>query len=34
MEKQFWNMMDQFFTLLLIISGEDNQENTSIHHIL
>ncbi len=34
MQQQFWNMMDQFFTVLLILSGEENTEEVSIHHIL
>ena len=34
MEKKIWNMMDQFFALLLIISGEKDKKGTSINHIL
>lgn len=34
MSKQFFDFMDTFFTLLIFLSGEENAEETSIHHIL
>lgn len=34
MEKKFLQVMDQFFTLLLLISGEEDPETVSIEHIL
>jgi len=34
MEKKFLSMMDQFFTILLLISGEEDYETVSIGHIL
>lgn len=34
MEKKFLQVMDQFFTLLLLISGEEESETVSIAHIL
>lgn len=34
MEKKFLHVMDQFFTLLLLISGEEDLESVSIEHIL
>lgn len=34
MEKRFLQVMDQFFTLLLLISGEEDLEGVSIEHIL
>lgn len=34
MEKKFFNMMDHFFTLILLLSGEEDQDTVSIGHIL
>jgi hypothetical protein len=34
MEQKFLNIMDHFFTILLLISGEDVSEDISITHIL
>ncbi len=34
MEKKIWNMMDQFFTIIMLITGDTDQDNMSIHHIL
>ncbi len=34
MEKKFLTIMDRFFTILLLISGEEDQESVSIGHIL
>jgi hypothetical protein len=34
MEKKFLSIMDRFFTILLLISGEEDQESVSIGHIL
>jgi hypothetical protein len=34
MEKKFLSIMDRFFTVLLLISGEEDQESVSIGHIL
>ncbi len=33
-EKKMVNAMDHFFTILLLISGEENSETVSIGHIL
>jgi len=34
MEKKFWQLMDRFFHLLLLLSGEEDVEAVSISHIL
>ncbi len=34
MEKKLWEIMDQFFELMLLISGEAEKEEVSINHIL
>ncbi len=34
MSNKFWTLMDQFFLLLISISGEEDNNNTSINHIL
>jgi hypothetical protein len=34
MEQKLWNMMDRFFELLLLISGEKDKEEVTINHIL
>ena len=34
MEKRFFNIMDHFFTILLLIAGEDEYGDISIAHIL
>jgi hypothetical protein len=34
MEKKFFNMMDRFFIILLLLSGEEDQDAVSIGHIL
>lgn len=34
MEKKFLQLMDRFFTFLLLISGEEDYETVSIGHIL
>ncbi len=34
MAKQFFNFMDTFFTVLILLSGEEDSNSTSIHHIL
>ena len=34
MEQKLWNMMDRFFELMLLISGEKDKEEVSINHIL
>ena len=34
MENKFWNMMDQFFILLILLTGEEKAEEVRIHHIL
>ncbi len=34
MEKKFLDVMDRFFTILLLISGEEDFETVSIGHIL
>ena len=34
MGKKFFSMMDRFFIILLLISGEEDQETVSIGHIL
>ncbi len=34
MEKKFLSIMDRFFTILLLISGEEDQESVPIGHIL
>lgn len=34
MSKKFFDFMDTFFTLLIILSGEEDTQTTSIHHIL
>jgi len=34
MAKHFFDFMDTFFTVLVLLSGEENTEETSIHHIL
>ncbi len=34
MEQKLWNIMDRFFEMLLVLSGEDKDEDISINHIL
>jgi len=34
MEKKIWGIMDRFFTVMLLLSGEDRYEDTNISHIL
>lgn len=34
MEKKFLQIMDRFFTILILLSGEEADENVSIGHIL
>ena len=34
MEKSFYKMMDYFFDMLLILSGEEAEDEVSIGHIL
>jgi len=34
MGKHFFNLMDQFFLMLLILSGEEIEQETKIGHIL
>lgn len=34
MEQKLWKMMDRFFEMLLILSGENNDDDVSINHIL
>lgn len=34
MEKRFTQVMDHFFTILLLLSGEEDYDNISIGHIL
>jgi|APLak6261698768_1056241.scaffolds.fasta_scaffold01593_3 hypothetical protein len=34
MEKKFLDVMDRFFTFILLISGEEDFETVSIGHIL
>ncbi len=34
MEKRFLAIMDQFFIILLFLSGEENQDEVPIGHIL
>jgi len=34
MERKFFNIMDHFFTLLLLISGEEEYDDIPIGHIL
>jgi hypothetical protein len=34
MEKKFLDVMDRFFTFILLISGEEDFETVSIAHIL
>jgi hypothetical protein len=34
MEKKFFDVMDRFFTFILLISGEEDFETVSIEHIL
>jgi len=33
-EKKFLQLMDRFFMTLLLLSGEEADENVSINHIL
>ena len=33
-EKKILNVMDHFFTILLLLSGEEDQDTTPIGHIL
>ena len=32
--KSFWNLMDLFFTLLIMMEDDNNEEGISIGHIL
>jgi hypothetical protein len=34
MEKKIWSMMDRFFMVMLLLSGEDKYEDMNISHIL
>ncbi len=34
MEQKLWNIMDRFFELLLMVSGEKDKDEVSINHIL
>ncbi len=34
MEKKFLQIMDRFFMILILLSGEEADENISINHIL
>jgi hypothetical protein len=34
MERKFFNIMDHFFTIIILLSGEEDQDTVSIGHIL
>lgn len=34
MEQKLWSIMDRFFEMLLLLSGEHEEEEVSINHIL
>jgi len=34
MSKQFFNMMDYFFTMIILLSGEEAYDDVTIDHIL
>lgn len=34
METKLWSMMDRFFLILMLVTGEEDGEGFNIHHIL